>query len=133
MLSRVAMNPLGVYSFSTQVGGKLHQGHLLLYCVDLLACHCSLPYFQKKHPHLERVCGKSGTVHFHSGEDSLLRGSHDTLGISTGKGGAVLPMPCKLTATNCTLPSQCREVLHYPSSSSSSNWLLKKHFFEKRH
>lgn len=51
MLSRVTMNPLGVHSFSSQMRGKLlHQGQLLLYCAELLACHCSLPYFQKKHP-----------------------------------------------------------------------------------
>lgn len=55
MLSRVTTNPLGVHSSSSQMRGKLHQGQLLLYCADLLACHCSPPYFQKKHPHLERV------------------------------------------------------------------------------
>lgn len=38
----------GVHSFLTQMRGKLHQVHLLFYCVDLLACWGSFPYFQKQ-------------------------------------------------------------------------------------
>lgn len=114
-----------VYSFSTQVRGKLHEGHLLLYCVGLLACCCSLPCFQKKHAPLERVYRGSGTVHFHSRAGSFLRCNHSTLEMATSKRGAMLLVPCKLTSINCTLTSQCREALCYPFSSSSSNCLLK--------
>lgn len=76
---------------------------------------------------------ESAPAHFHSGADSLLRGSHSTLGMPADKGGVMLPLPCKLTSINCILTSQSRHGLHHPAPSSSSHCLLKKHLFEKRH